>query len=150
MASGTPIILYGRLYMNHEARIEEVDTFVGVKDGSVFSNGNEVIVPASGETAEDIAIASHVARSGIILGSDLNVVEPKSELNPTFLAIGLSNGQPHRQLASRAQGKSIVHIHGSDIAKINFVYPDIKEQQYIYIFFQQLDAFITLHQRKPK
>ena len=52
---GTPIILYGRLYTNYETRISDVDTFVEAKVGSVYSKGGEVIVPASGETAEDIA-----------------------------------------------------------------------------------------------
>lgn len=52
--SGTPIILYGRLYTKYETSISEVDTYVEAKDGSVYSKGGEVIVPASGETAEDI------------------------------------------------------------------------------------------------
>ena len=58
--SGTPIILYGRLYTKYETSISEVDTYVEAKDGSVYSKGGEVIVPASGETAEDIARAATV------------------------------------------------------------------------------------------
>jgi len=54
-ASGNPIILYGRLYTNYETTIRNVDTFVKLKDKSVISQGGEVIVPASGETAEDIS-----------------------------------------------------------------------------------------------
>ena len=56
--SGTPIILYGRLYTKYETSISDVDTFVEAKEGSVYSKGGEVIVPASGETAEDIARAA--------------------------------------------------------------------------------------------
>ena len=52
--SGDPIILYGRLYTNYETTIRNVDTFVELKDKSVISQGDEVIVPASGETVEDI------------------------------------------------------------------------------------------------
>ena len=58
--SGTPIILYGRLYTKYETEITDVDTFADAKPGSVYSRGGEVIVPASGETAEDISIASVV------------------------------------------------------------------------------------------
>ena len=76
--SGTPIILYGRLYTKYETSISEVDTYVEAKDGSVYSKGGEVIVPASGETAEDIARAATVDKSGVILGGDLNVVSPKA------------------------------------------------------------------------
>ena len=72
--AGTPIILYGRLYTKYETTISDVDTFVVAKDGSVYSKGGEVIVPASGETAEDIARAATVDKPGILLGGDLNVV----------------------------------------------------------------------------
>ena len=60
---GTPIILYGRLYTKYETAISDVDTFAIAKSGSVYSRGGEVIVPASGETAEDISIASVVEKS---------------------------------------------------------------------------------------
>lgn len=60
--SGTPIILYGRLYTKYETVIHDVDTFVDAKSGSIYSEGGEVIVPASGETAEDISIASVVKK----------------------------------------------------------------------------------------
>lgn len=56
--SGSPIVLYGRLYTKYETIINDVDTFVEMKDNSVISEGNEVVVPASGETAEDISRAS--------------------------------------------------------------------------------------------
>ena len=72
--SGTPIILYGRLYTKYETVIDDVDTFADAKLGSVYSRGGEVIVPASGETAEDISIASVVEKSGVLLGGDLNII----------------------------------------------------------------------------
>lgn len=37
--SGTPIILYGRLYTRYETRISNVDTFVNALDNSVYSEG---------------------------------------------------------------------------------------------------------------
>ena len=69
--AGTPIILYGRLYTKYQFAISEVDTFAVPRNGAVYSQGNEVIVPASGETAEDIARASAVEKSGVLLGGDL-------------------------------------------------------------------------------
>ena len=88
--SGEPIILYGRLYTNYETTISNVDTFVELKDKSVISQGGEVIVPASGETAEDISRASVVKNQGIILGGDLNVIKVNHLLDPTFLALTIS------------------------------------------------------------
>ena len=146
--SGTPIILYGRLYTKYETVISEVDTFAVEKAGSVYSRGGEVIVPASGETAEDISIASVVEKSGILLGGDLNIIIPPSDLDPAFLAISISNGKPHEDMAKMAQGKSVVHLHNTDLEKIDLLYPNYTEQIKISSFFKSLDDLITLHQRE--
>ena len=148
--SGTPIILYGRLYTKYETIISDVDTFTEAKQGSVYSKGGEVIVPGSGETAEDISIASVVEKSGVLLGGDLNVITPPDDIDSAFLAISISNGKPHNDMAKMAQGKSVVHLHNSDLAKIDFPYPNYAEQCKISGYFANLDNLITLHQRKPQ
>ena len=140
--------MYGRLYTNYETQIHSVDTFVDPLENSVYTEGGEVIVPASGETAEDISIASVVEKPGIILGGDLNIITPSAVVNPVFLALELSYGKPHFDLAKRAQGKSVVHIHNEDIANVFFDRPCIAEQRRIGGFFDRLDSLITLHQRK--
>ncbi|MDN2453535.1 restriction endonuclease subunit S [Lactobacillus sp. UCMA15818] len=146
--NGSPIILYGRLYTKYKTVINDVDTFVVPKDRSVTSKGNEVIVPASGETSEDISRASVVGKSGFILGGDLNVIKPSILIDSLFLALTISNGSQQKEMARRAQGKSVVHLHSSDLQQINLLYPKLKEQQQIGTFFKQLDNTITLHQRK--
>ena len=145
---GTPIILYGRLYTKYETIISEVDTFVDEKKGSVFSKGGEVIVPASGETAEDISIASVVEKSGVLLGGDLNIITPTDEMDSAFLAISISNGKPRNDMAKMAQGKSVVHLHNTDLEKIDLPYPSYDEQRRISGFFSDLDNLIALQQRK--
>ena len=147
--SGTPIILYGRLYTKYQFAISEVDTFAVPRNGAVYSQGNDVIVPASGETAEDIARASAVERSGVLLGGDLNILRPFDFINPLFLALAISNGEPQKELAKKAQGKSVVHIHNTDIQEVMIAYPSRTEQDRIVSVFRQLDNLITLHQRKP-
>lgn len=146
--NGTPIILYGRLYTKYETVISDVDTFADAKENSVYSKGGEVIVPASGETTEDISIASVVEKSGVLLGGDLNVITPANGIDSAFLAISISNGKPHNDMAKMAQGKSVVHLHNLDLAKIDFPYPSYKEQQKIRKYFSNLDHLITLHQRQ--
>ena len=146
--NGTPIILYGRLYTKYQFAIDEVDTFATPKDGSIYSQGNEVIIPASGETAEDIARASAVEKSGILLGGDLNILRPFNFINPLFLALTISNGEPQKELAKKAQGKSIVHIHNSDIQEVTVSFPIRAEQDRIVAVFCSLDNLITLHQKK--
>ena len=146
--AGTPIILYGRLYTKYQFAISEVDTFAFPRNGAVYSQGNEVIVPASGETAEDIARASAVEKSGVLLGGDLNILRPFDFINPLFLALAISNGDPQKELAKKAQGKSVVHIHNTDIQEVTIAYPSRTEQDRIVSVFRQLDNLITLHQRK--
>ena len=145
---GTPIILYGRLYTKYQPMISDVDTCVVPQSGSVYSQGNEVIVPASGETAEDIARASAIEKSGILLGGDLNVLRPFNFINALFLALSISNGEPQKELAKKAQGKSVVHIHNSDIQEVLITYPLRVEQDKICKLFTNLDNLITLHQRE--
>ena len=147
-AEGLPLILYGRLYTNYESEITNVDTFAAQKTGTVFSSGNEVIVPASGETAEDIARASAVKVKGCMLGGDLNILMPKSNIDSTFLAISISNGEVSKKLACMAQGKSVVHIHNSDIEQLEIPFPSLTEQVKIVGVFRHIDTLITLHQRK--
>lgn len=143
--SGTPIILYGRMYTKYETIINEVDTFAEEKAGSVYSKGGEVIVPASGETAEDISRASVVENTGVLLGGDINIIHPNDNLIPGFLALTISNGNQQKKLSAKAQGASIVHLHNEDLKDVDILYPTIAEQRKISEFFQGLDDTITLH-----
>ena len=147
-ASGTPIILYGRLYTKYETIIKDVDTFVIPQESSVYSKGGEVIVPASGETAEDIARAATVENAGILLGGDLNIVTPNKDVNAAFLALSISNGEQKKELAKKAQGKSVVHIHNEEIKELEIAFPKKVEQANIAAYFAEFDNLITLHQRK--
>ena len=146
---GEQLFHYGRLYTDYECVIRSVDTHAAPKDGAVFSTGGEVVTPSSGETAEDIAIASAIVSPGIMLGGGLNIVRPCSQLDPVFLALSISSGQQHYDLARRAQGKSVVHLYNDDLAKSFLVMPrQIKEQREIGRFFETFDDLITLRQRE--
>lgn len=145
---GSPIILYGRLYTKYQTIIDSVDTFVNQKDKSVISKGDEVIVPASGETSKDISRASVIGKPGLIIGGDLNIINPKKSIDSIFLALTISNGTQQKEMTKRAQGKSVVHLRNSDLKEVNLFYPELEEQKKISIFFNQLDNTITLHQRE--
>lgn len=147
---GSPIILYGRLYTQYQTVIYEVDSFAVENNKSIFSKGYEVIVPASGETAEDISRASAVLQSGVLLGGDLNIINPSNNLDSIFLALTLSNGKPQKDLSRRAQGKSVVHLRNNDLKEVDISYPDTTEQTKIGNLFQQLDTLLIQHQAQLK
>lgn len=148
--SGKEIILYGRLYTNYQIVISKVNTFVTtVKASTVISKGGEVIVPASGESAEDISRASVVEKSGIILGGDLNIIYPdENKVDSIFLALTISNGSQQKELIKRAQGKSVVHLRNNDLEKVVLHYPSMEEQHAIGTYFLNLDNLITTYQEK--
>ncbi|WP_196974171.1 restriction endonuclease subunit S [Corynebacterium diphtheriae] len=144
---GTPVIHYGRLYTNYETVITDVDTFAFPQPGALISRGDEVLIPASGETAEDIAIASALLQSGVLIGGDLNVIRPRQNIDPVFLALSLSDGMAKETLVKRAQGKSVVHLRNSDIQEVEILFPSLEEQRAIGEVFTNLDALIAAEHR---
>lgn len=147
--NGHPIILYGRMYTKYQFAINEVDTFSNLKGAYVLSEGNEIIMPASGETSEDIACASAVLAKGIILGGDLNIVRfDLKKYSTPFLALTITYSKTHYDLSKCAQGKSVVHLHNEAISKTAVSIPSLPEQRAIASFFTALDAQITLHRER--
>ena len=135
--------MYGRLYTKYQTVISEVDTFAEMRPKSVLSKKGDVIVPASGETAEDISVAAVVDADGIILGGDLNIIHPNDEILPAYLAYSLTFGTPHNEMAKRAQGKSVVHLHNADLKTAKIVYPHRDEQAVIVKFLSDFDKAIV-------
>ena len=141
---GSPIILYGRMYTKYETVISDIDTFVNLQEGSIISKGGEIIVPASGETAEEISRASVVKNKGIILGGDLNIISlQKDKYNPEFFALTISSGTSQKRLSKLAQGKSVVHLHNEDLSGLQIKVPSLAEQQKIADFLSNVDSVIT-------
>ncbi len=143
----TECIRYGELYTRYNEVISEVysKTNVDVKN-LVLSEGNDVIIPASGETQIDIATASCVIKKGIALGGDLNII--KTENNGVFLSYYLNN-EKKNEIANLAQGISVVHLYSSQLATLSLNLPTLPEQKRIASFFTVLDKKISeLKQKK--
>lgn len=79
-------------------------------------------------------------RSGIIFEGDLNVVTPVSKLDPDYIALAITYSKAHDDLAKRAQGKSVVHVHGNDIAEVEIPCPSESEQKRISTVVLGLDS----------
>ena len=142
--TGHPIILYGRMYTKYRFAIDEVDTFANLKDSSILSEGNEIIMPSSGETPEDIACASAVLAKEIILGGDLNIMHfDLTKFSTSYIALVITYGKTHHDLSKCAQGKSVVHLHNGAISKAIITLPSLAEQQAIASYFTSLDSQIS-------
>ncbi|MHB0990270.1 MAG: restriction endonuclease subunit S [Burkholderiales bacterium] len=136
-----PCIRYGELYTEYDETIHNIKSRTNIDVNShVLSEVNDVIMPASGETQIDIAKASCVQLSGVILGGDLNII--KSNENGVFLSYYL-NSQKKLDIAKLAQGNSVVHLYSSQLKLLDLNLPIKPEQAKIANFLTAIDEKIT-------
>lgn len=139
--TGTPCILYGELY----TRYGEIAHTIYSKTSATshtFSQYDDVILPKSGETPEDISTATCVPYDNISLGGDLIVFRHNEKVIGAYLSYLISN-RAKNAIASIAQGKSVVHINEKSLANIELSYPDTEEQQKIADFLSTVDEVIA-------
>ena len=140
---GFPCILYGELYTTYK---NEVISDIISKTSTTLSNpflsrNNDLIIPGSGEDPIDIAVARAIYQNDIILGGDLNILRPKSNVSAAFLSYQL-NGVRRYDIAKKAQGKSIVHLHNSDLKEVLVSIPSYDEQLHIVKLLTKIDERI--------
>ncbi len=134
-------ILYGQLYTYYGETISNVISSTNIPNAElVFSKKNDVIIPASGETALDIASAACVCVDGVALGGDINII--RCQQNGIFLAYYLNNKR--NDIARLAQGKSVIHLYGTHLKSLKLRIPSKKEQQKIATFLSAIDQKIEL------
>ena len=133
-------IRYGELYTRYGEVIQNIFSKTNFDiNKAVISQANDVIIPASGETQIDIATASCVMKSGVILGGDLNIIRSKN--NGIFLSYYLNSARK-LDIANLAQGISVVHLYSSQLSLLNLSLPCIEEQQKIANFLSGIDVKI--------
>lgn len=138
----TPCLLYGELYTTYGEVTKAVINKTDSTEDLVKSQMNDVILPMSGETAEDIAKATCIKQEGVAYGGDLMVLRSKS-LDGCFLSYSL-NSINRRQISRIAQGKTVVHINPSRVSDISINVACLEEQQKIASFFSTLDEKIII------
>ena len=145
--NGEPCILYGELYTKYKTEtITEVISRTDIDNTKlVRSKANDVIIPCSGETAEDIATARCVIKDGILLGGDLNIIRLHN-YDGSFVSYQL-NGKRKYDIAKVAQGVSVVHLFGEHLKGVKTVNPCLAEQKKISRFLSLLDERIAVQNR---
>ena len=143
---GTPCILYGELYTTYKTAIaKKIKSKTNLNPEKLFhSKENDVIIPCSGETAEDIATSVCIPYDDILLGGDLTVI--RSNLDGAFLSNQLNSARKY-DIARIAQGKSIVHLQAEELKKINIAFPSIEEQRKISGFIDLIDDRIAVQNK---
>jgi type I restriction enzyme S subunit len=138
---GTPCILYGELYTKYREIAHTIYSKTNATSHS-FSQADDVILPKSGETPEDISTATCIPYDGISLGGDLIVFRHNEKVTGAYLSYLISN-RAKNAIASIAQGKSVVHINEKALSNIELPYPQIEEQQKIADFLSTVDEVIA-------
>lgn len=143
-----PCIRYGELYTVYDTIIEEPVSRTDAPASTLtLSKGHEVLVPASGEDAKDIATAAVVKKPGVALGGDLNII--RSENDGAFLASYLS-GRKRMTLAAMAQGNSVVHLYPAQLKNLDVHLPTLPEQRKIAGFLGAVDTKIAQLAKKKR
>ena len=140
---GDECILYGELYTKYKSEIiDEVYSKTKVDSTKLMrSQANDVLIPCSGETAEDIATARCVKMEGILLGGDLNIMRFDKQ-DGAFMSYQL-NGKRKYDIARVAQGVSVVHLYPEHLKSIKVVLPELEEQQKIVNLLSLIDERIA-------
>jgi type I restriction enzyme S subunit len=143
-----PCIRYGELYTLYDTIIDQPISKTSIPVSNLkLSKGDEVLVPASGEDAKDIATAVVVKRPGVALGGDLNIIQSKND--GAFLASYLS-GKRRMTLAAMAQGNSVVHLYPAQLKLLNLNLPTLPEQRKIADFLSAVDTKIAQLSEKKR
>ena len=139
-------IRYGELYTTYGEVIDKIISKTNLQSKDLFlSCRNDVLVPSSGETRQDIAKASCVMVDDVALGGDLNII--RSTENGIFLSY-LLNGSCSKEIARIAQGDTVVHLYASQLKLLVVAIPDLAEQQKIADCLGSLDDVIAMQARK--
>ncbi|WP_445737986.1 restriction endonuclease subunit S [Mariniflexile sp.] len=130
-------ILYGELYTTYNEVIKNIVSKTNSDDGLPSKKGDLLIPSSTTTTGIDLANVTALNFDNVLLGGDIIVLRSEKTINNVFYAYYLTNYKKH-QIASRAQGITIVHLYFNSIKDLDIDLPSYKEQTKIANFLQSL------------
>lgn len=139
-----PCILYGELYTRYPEVVGDVIGRTDVDEG-LRSSAGDVLIPASTTTTGiDLANATALLQSDVRLSGDINILRPKdAKQSAPFFAYLLTHIKK-LEIASRAQGSTIVHLYGSALKPLFVRIPEPDEQHAIAAIIMDADTNISV------
>lgn len=138
---GIPCILYGELYTFYNEFATKIKSKTLNTTNLVLSKKYDILLPLSGETAEDISTCTCVFFDNIALGGDL-IIFRSSLANNLFISLLLKYKYKYK-IAQIAQGKSVVHINIKNLKNIKTNIPNLEEQKKLSDFIFSINKKIT-------
>ena len=139
-----PCILYGELYTKYSEVINKVFSNTNVTENIIIGRKNDILIPSSGESPKEIAIASVLNIDNVALGGDINIY--KTDMNGFFISYFLRKNT--KKLSSVAQGATVVHLYSNSLKNIKIQLPSLPEQEKIGTFLSLVDQRIEKAEKK--
>lgn len=136
-------ILYGELFTTYKEVIKNVISRTNFSE-SISSKKEDILFPGSTTTTGiDLAKASTILESGVLLGGDILIVRKINyDYNSIFLTYFL-NVIKKNEIAQNTKGITIHHLYGSDLADLQVQFPEIEEQTRIAAILSDMDDEIA-------
>jgi type I restriction enzyme S subunit len=134
-------VLYGELYTRYKEVIFDIVSKTNEDDGLMSKEGDLLIPSSTTTTGIDLANITALNKSNVRLGGDITVLRSNEKISNIFYAYYLTNYKKD-EIASYAQGSTIVHLYFSHIKEMNIHLPTLPEQVRIASFLSDLDERI--------
>ena len=136
-------VLYGELYTRYNEVIFDIVSKTNEEDGLKSQVGDLLIPSSTTTTGIDLANVTAINKENVLLGGDITVLRTKEKINNIFYAYYLSNHKKE-EIASYAQGSTIVHLYYSHIKEMLIDIPSLQEQTRIALFLTSIDTKIDV------
>ena len=136
-------ILYGELYTQYSEVVFDVKSKTNSTEGLLSKKGDLLMPSSTTTTGIDLANITALNIDNVRLGGDIIILRSKIKISNIFYAYYLSNYKKH-EIASRAQGITIVHIYFNSIKDLIIDVPKLEEQTKIAQFLSALDRKIAV------
>ncbi|WQZ97423.1 restriction endonuclease subunit S [Helicobacter pylori] len=141
-------ILYGELFTHYDRVVTNIKSFTNIYDNPILSLSNDVLMPSSDVTPNGLATASCILKEGVILGGDILIIRPNSNLlSGCFLAYCIVCDK--NQVLSKVVGSTVYHLYAKDLKDFEIFLPPLNEQIAIANILSGLDhEIISLKNKK--
>ena len=131
-------IHYGELFTTYKAVISDIASLTN-NDGFKSKIG-DILMPSSDVTPLGLATASVLLEDNVVLGGDINILRPRSSINPIFLSYLLNTEK--KKIIELVSGTTVKHIYNKDLKKIKLYVPYVEEQIKIAKLLSSIDTKI--------
>ena len=139
-------IAYGHLYTLYNEVITKVRKSSD-NECSMYSNGNELLFPASSTVPFGTAKVVALLESGVKLGGDIIIASPdEKKVNNIFMSYNINSMK--EKMYPITVGTTITHMYAKDLKELRDFLSSLPEQQAIGSFFQDLDKAIAKQEEK--